>query len=439
MAGTEDSWTTHMLPTGEERLRVAGFRLTVTRGPDKGLEHRAARAEVTVGTLATSDLHLTDQTVSRSHFSLEACPEGFRLRDLGSTNGTLVNGVRILEGFIEPGAEVEVGATRLRFQSVSDPLELPLYSGHRFGALLGRSPVMRQVFALLSRAAPSESTVLILGETGTGKDLAAEAIHQASPRASGPFVVLDCSAIPGSLIESELFGHVRGAFTGAVERRIGAFESAHHGTVFLDEIGELPLDLQPKLLRALERRQVKPLGAQEVREVDVRVIAATNRDLRAEVNRGNFREDLFFRLSVITARMPPLRDRGEDIELLAETFLREIAPESTSLPPWLKARLSAYRWPGNVRELRNAVERAVTLGAEWTFADAQGPGGGEHNLVVDATIPFKDAKQRLIEQFERPYLEKLLVLTSGNVSAAARQAGIDRVHLLKLLRRYGLK
>jgi transcriptional regulator with GAF, ATPase, and Fis domain len=240
-------------------------------------------------------------------------------------------------------------------------------------------------------------------------------------------------------MESELFGHERGAFTGAVEKRVGAFESAHHGTVFIDEIGELPLALQPKLLRVLERRVVKPVGGNTARAVDVRVVAATNRDLRAEVNRGTFREDLFFRLSVISVRMPPLRERPEDIALLAETFLREVAPGQRELPASLRGRLAAYRWPGNVRELRNAVERAVTLGDAWTLQDSQPPMRGEAPVEVDLRIPFKEAKQRWIDRFEHPYLDELLKANNGNVSAAARQAGLDRVHLLKLLRRFGLK
>jgi len=435
-----DNWTTTVLAAGDERLRIPGFRLSVVRGPNKGLEHRASRAEIIVGTQAASDLVLTDQTVSRSHLSLEAVPDGFRLRDLGSTNGTFVAGVRVVEAYVKPGAEIEVGETRLRFQTLSDPLEIPLYHGDRFGPMLGHSTPMRQLFALLERAAKSDATVLVLGETGTGKDLAAEAVHQASPRANGPFVVLDCSAIPESLIESELFGHEKGAFTGANDKRVGVFESADGGTVFLDEIGELPLQLQPKLLRVLERRVVRPVGSNVQREVDVRVIAATNRDLRAEVNRGQFREDLFFRLSVITARIPALRERAEDLPLLARFFLGQVAPGEKELPEGLEQRLAAHRWPGNVRELRNTVERAVALGGAWAFSDGPREAvGNEQPLEVDATIPFKEAKQRLIERFERPYLDQLLKLNAGNVSAASRQAGIDRVHLLKLLRRYSLR
>jgi DNA-binding NtrC family response regulator len=312
----------------------------------------------------------------------------------------------------------------------SDGVDVPLHPGDRFGPLLGRSNVMRQTFARLKRAAQSDGTILIQGETGTGKDLAAEAVHLSSTRASGPFVVVDCSAIPAALLESELFGHEKGAFTGAVQKRIGAFESAHKGTLFLDEIGELPLELQSKFLRALEKRVVKPVGSNTGREIDIRVIAATNRDLRAEVNRSTFREDLFFRLSVIPVRMPALRERGEDIALLAEHFFCALVPPGTKMPIALRERLMSYDWPGNVRELRNAVEQAAALGeidGEPASADAGG------------IAPFKEAKRRAIERFERPYLESLIAGADGNVSAAARTAGLDRVHLLKLLRQYGLR
>jgi DNA-binding NtrC family response regulator len=434
----KDAWTTHILAPGDERLRVPSFRVAVTRGRDKGKEATAARSDLVVGTQPACDLTLTDPTVSRSHLSIEARPDGFRLRDLGSTNGTWVSGVRIVEAFVEPGADIELGETRLRFTTQSSPLELPLYQGDAFGPMLGRSTVMRQVFALLARAAQTDATVLLLGETGTGKDLAAEALHQASPRASGPFVVVDCSAIPEALIESELFGHERGAFTGATDKRIGAFEAADRGTVFLDEIGELPLELQPKLLRVLERKTVKPVGANATREIDVRVVAATNRDLRAEVNRGAFREDLFFRLSVITAQLPPLRERGEDVAALAERFWRE-AGAAGALPSELRQRLAAHRWDGNVRELRNAVERAHALGASYALGEAPAPGDSPPALHVDVSIPFKEAKRQLVERFERPYLSQLLAANQGNVSAAARQAGLDRVHLIKLLRQHGLK
>jgi transcriptional regulator with GAF, ATPase, and Fis domain len=422
-----DAWKTQVLGSGE-CLRIPGYQLKVVRGPDKGTVFAPDTPEISVGSAERNDLRLTDPAVSRSHFSVEARPDGFRLRDLGSTNGTYVSGVRIADAIVPSGVEIEVGESRLRLVEKGDDVEVKLHPGEQFGGLIGRSTVMRQLFARLERAAHADGTILILGETGTGKDLAAEAVHLASPRAAGPFVVIDCGAIPASLMESELFGHEKGAFTGAVQKRAGAFESADGGTLFLDEIGELPLDLQPKLLRALEKRAVKPLGSEAPRSVDIRVIAATNRDLRREVNRGTFREDLFFRLSVIPIRMPPLRERSGDALVLAEAFFAALQP-GAALPSSLRQRVTQHDWPGNVRELRNAVEQVAALG-EITVDTEDAPA---------AIPPFKEAKRQVIEAFEKPYLEKLLAASNGNVSAAARTAGLDRVHLLKLLRQHGLR
>jgi transcriptional regulator with GAF, ATPase, and Fis domain len=426
-----DEWTTHVIGSGAEILRVPGFQVKVTRGPDKGLILVASSTEVSVGTQEGCDLKLTDTTVSRNHLAIEVRPNGFRLRDLGSTNGTFVSSVRIADGVVPIDTEIVVGESALRLSPRREAMELSLHPGDRFGALIGRSMPMRQFFARLERAASSDGTVLLHGETGTGKDLAAEAIHLASRRASAPFVVVDCASIPSALMESELFGHQRGAFTGAVSARVGAFESADRGTLFLDEIGELPLDLQPKLLRVLEKRTVKPVGGDRSRTVDIRVIAATHRDLRREVNRGTFREDLFFRLSVIPIDVPPLRERGSDRLLLAEAFLRDLAPVGTAMPEMLRERLERHHWPGNVRELRNAVEQVAALGE---LVSAPSTASSEAAL-----LPFKEAKRRVIEQFERPYLERLLREADGNASAAARTAGLDRVHLLKLLRQHGLR
>jgi DNA-binding NtrC family response regulator len=425
-----DAWKTHVLGSGDECLRIPGYQLKVVRGPDKGRVFAATSSEMSVGSHERSDVRLSDPAVSRNHFSIEARPDGFRLRDLGSTNGTFVSGVRLVEGVVAAGAEIEVGESVLRLLQKGGAVDVALHRGDRFGALVGRSSIMRQLFARLERAARSDGTILLDGETGSGKDLAAEAIHLASARAAGPFVVVDCGAVPAALMESELFGHERGAFTGAVARRVGAFESADRGTLFLDEIGELPLDLQPKLLRVLEKRAVKPVGSENAKSVDIRVVAATNRDLRREVNRGAFREDLYFRLAVIPIRMPPLRERGDDALLLAEAFYRDLAGAEAALPAALRARVGQHDWPGNVRELRNAVEQVAALG-EISVEPAAAPSG--------ELPPFKEAKRQAIERFEKPYLEALLAASGGNASAAARRAGLDRVHLLKLLRQYGLR
>jgi len=432
------TWTTCRLPSGEERLQLESFRVTVVRGPDKGLQAVSEGSEFSIGAGEGCSLRLSDTTVSRHHCLLEVSEEGVRLRDAGSLNGVRFRGVRLFEAVLALPSQLELGRTVVQLESLSKPLELPLYSGESFGPLFGHSIAMRRVFALLDRAARTEATVLLTGESGTGKDLAAEAIHQASARSAGPFVVVDCGALPESLIESELFGHERGAFTGATERRVGAFQAADGGTGFLDEIGELPLSKQAILLRVLERRTVKPVGATSSRAVDVRFIAATNRDLRAEVNAGTFREDLYFRLSVVAAHLPPLRARQEDIPLLAERFRRSLAPDAPGLTEELTARLSRYAWPGNVRELRHAVERAVALGEPWALSEPA-VGDSAARLQVDPRVPFKESKAKLVQQFEREYLSALIQQTEGNASAAARQAGIDRVHLLKLLRQHGLR
>jgi DNA-binding NtrC family response regulator len=299
---------------------------------------------------------------------------------------------------------------------------------------------MRSTFALLERAASVDVTVLLQGETGTGKQVAAEAIHERSSRSAGPFVTVDCGNLPLNLLESELFGHEKGAFTGAAERRIGAFEEADGGTVFLDEIGELPLDTQPKLLRALEERHVRRIGSNRYTDVDVRVIAATNRDLRAEVNAGRFREDLYFRLAVVKVDLPPLRERPEDIPELVRALLEQMrAPPETMARIGgddLIAHMKRGPWPGNVRELRNYLQRCIVFEGAPPLEAAEGrtaPG------VVDASVPWQEAREWAMARFERAYLEDLMRRNNGVVAQAARAAGLDRVYLHKLLRRHNLR
>ncbi|HEY5949564.1 MAG TPA: sigma-54 dependent transcriptional regulator, partial [Kofleriaceae bacterium] len=299
-----------------------------------------------------------------------------------------------------------------------------------FGPVLGRSAPMRHLFALLERVAPSEATVLIEGETGTGKTLLAEAIHAASPRARMPIVVVDCASLPRNLLESELFGHERGAFTGAVEDRIGLFESANGGTVLLDEIGELPLDLQPKLLRALERRVIRRIGATQVLPINIRVIAATNRDLRRAVNANTFRSDLWYRLNTIRVVLPPLRERREDIPMLTASLYRELLGDPQAMPPADVVRLlMRAEWPGNVRELRSAVERSL-LGAPATEITPA--------LDIDEALSFRTAKTLASSEWERRYLSELLLANGGNISAAARAGRMNRSYLSQLLQRHGL-
>jgi transcriptional regulator with PAS, ATPase and Fis domain len=309
-----------------------------------------------------------------------------------------------------------------------------------FGVMRGRSRAMRDVFSLLDRAARNEVTVLLSGETGTGKDIAANAIHDESRRARGPFVVIDCGSIPGPLLESELFGHERGAFTGADRGRIGAFEAASGGTLFLDEIGELALELQPKLLRALEDRSVQRLGSTARMPIDVRVVAATNRNLRSEILAGRFRADLYYRLAVLEVTLPPLRGHPEDLPDLVDAVLASLGadPETSDelRSDDFLAELRRHAWPGNVRELRNHLERCLAMGQALPVAsvvtDLAAP-------LLDVGQPYKTERDRWLRYFERSYLQEQLRLHDNNVSAVARASGVDRIHLYRMLSRCGLR
>ena len=419
------------------------FRLRVIEGKDRDAERVCDGTELGVGTAPANHLVLSDPTVSRHHFVLSVTPLGVMLRDLGSTNGTTVAGHRVETGYVKHGSIIGAGASTLRFESLADQVREPLSADDRFDHVMGSSVAMRRLFAVLPRIAASDATVLIEGETGTGKSLIAEGLHRESPRARGPFVVADCGAIAPSLIESELFGHEKGAFTGAVARRIGAFESAQGGTLFLDELGELPLDLQPKLLRALEERTIKRVGATERVRLDVRVIAATHRDLREAVNQGQFRMDLFYRLNTVRLRVPSLRERRDDIPALVAHFYEQLA-EDGSPPPELVASLQGRSWPGNVRELRSAVERAVMLGDPDLLEHASEPPSGLHDPSARPTedeacfaqgVSFRVAKERMTLRWERWYVTELYRRNGGNLSAAARAARMDRTHLRELLQR----
>jgi DNA-binding NtrC family response regulator len=372
---------------------------------------------------------------------LQVSPQGVLLRDLDSTNGTTVAGFRVGTAYLQSGAVIAIGMTKLRYDELGEQLDEPLSDDDAFGRAIGRSVAMRRLFQILPRIAGSESTVLIEGETGTGKGVIAEAIHTASPRTTGPFVVVDCGSIPPSLIESELFGHEKGSFTGATRDRAGAFESAAGGTVFLDELGELPLELQPKLLRALEERTVKRVGGLDPIRLDVRVIAASNRDLRQMVNRGTFRADLYFRLNIVRIEVPPLRERRDDIPVLVASFYEQLVQTPGSQPPpALVAHLASQDWPGNVRELRNAVERAVLMqDAElWQELTSESPDTATSAYQFDDSLSFRAAKERATAQWERWYVGELFQRSAGNLSRAARAAHMDRTHLRELLRKYRL-
>jgi DNA-binding NtrC family response regulator len=387
-------------------------------------------------------VRLTDPAVSRFHCELVADEDGFVVRDTGSTNGTRVDGTRVGEAWLRPGSLLGVGGSLLRFEpETARRGSTPLSSRTQLGGLVGRSPAMRAAFALLERAAASDATVLLAGETGTGKSETARAIHTESARRAGPFVTVDLAAMPASLIESELFGHERGAFTGAVERRAGAFEAASGGTVFLDEIGELPLELQAKLLGVLETRRVRRLGSPLDHPVDVRVIVATHRDLRAEVNRGRFRADLYFRLAVIQVALPALRQRAEDLPVLAERLLAGLGASPARIAALLDeelcARLASSAWPGNVRELRNYLERCLVFDEPQPLELAAGP--GDEPLALDPALPLAEARQRVLARLERDYLAALLARHGGRVDEAALAAGVDRAYLYRLIKRHGVR
>ncbi|HEY3451832.1 MAG TPA: sigma 54-interacting transcriptional regulator [Myxococcales bacterium] len=425
---------------GAPTLAFPKIRLKVVKGPDKGTVVTLEQDEILIGNAEGAHLRLNDPTVSRNHCVIRLTDKGPLLRDLGSTNGVRIEGVLVREAFVPAGATLDLGNSRVKFEALKDTVEVPVAQSEKFGRMLGRSAQMRRLFAIAGQVAASDVTVLIEGETGTGKDAFAESIHQASPRANGPMVVVDCGAVPPNLFESELFGHEKGAFTGADRARAGAFEEADGGTLFLDEIGELPLLLQPKLLRVLEAREVRRIGSQQLKRVNVRVLAATNRDLREEVNRGTFRQDLYFRLEVVRLRVPPLRERPEDVPVLVEHF-RKLAKPGQEPPPITQeamASFCAHSWPGNVRELRNAVERMVVL-QELPVPAADSRSESASSGAIDIKTPFKDAKNALTESFERRYLAQMLEATGGNISEAARRADIDRVYLLKLMGRYGMR
>jgi DNA-binding NtrC family response regulator len=440
------------------RLRTYRFRITA---PAKSQVYHATTPIVRVGSRPGNDVVLEDDSVSRFHFEIEADEIGYRLRDLGSKNGTFVDGYRAQDLYLRAGSVIRVGEVELAFDPGTEEVEIEAAPGDRFGPLVGRSLRIRELFATLDRAARTDATILVEGESGTGKELIATAIHGASNRALGPFVVVDCAAVPANLLESELFGHERGAFTGAVERRIGSLEEAQGGTLFLDELGELPLELQPKLLRALEARSVRRVGGRQPIRVDVRLIAATNRDLAAEVNRRAFRDDLYYRLAVVHVRVPPLRERTEDIALLVEHLIRRAVQGDAAAADRLLAgiteetwsRLLAHPWRGNVRELRNVIERALALSApgETPQFDPEPRRIGviegdsvvsrpatypaDDRWEVDLARPHPELKAEWIARFDRAYVLGQLQRHGGNLSRAARASGLERMHFKRILAR----
>ncbi|MBI3893169.1 MAG: sigma 54-interacting transcriptional regulator [Candidatus Wallbacteria bacterium] len=416
-------------------------RLVVAEGPDAGRSVRLAPgAQVKVGKGSANDLALTDGAVSAEHLVIRHRPDGFVVQDLGSTNGTFLDGVRVTEAFLGPGSRVRLGRTSLDFAPETDELVIFPSASERFGQLLGKSRKMRQVFGLLERVAAAELAILIEGETGCGKELAARSIHEASPRAGRPYVVFDCARASREFMESELFGHEKGAFTGATDKRTGAFETAHGGTLFIDELGELAPELQPKLLRALEEREVRPLGSTRSRQVDVRIVAATNRDLAAMVREGRFREDLYFRLAVVSVKLPPLRERRDDVPLLVQHLLS--VRRSPGVTPEALAVLAGQPWRGNVRELANVLDRAVAIAAGETIRPGHLMLLGAATQVVPPQAAAASGAGGLagltMEEIEREAIRQTFAACGNNKAATARSLGIASSTLFEKMKKFGL-
>jgi DNA-binding NtrC family response regulator len=392
------------------------------------------REPVLIGRGAQNDVVIVDAEVSAVHCELRATSQGVRVRDLGSTNGTFVNGLRIVEALLGDACSIRVGATLLRFEPSSSPLpSYPPAAESSFGQLVGQSPPMRQLYRVLRQVAPTELSVLISGETGTGKELVARAIHDASRRARGPLAVLDCGALPSGLAESLLFGHEKGAFTGATQRTDGVFGEANGGSVFLDELGELPVDLQPRLLRAIAERAVKRVGQSSYQPIDVRVVAATRRDLRRDVNAGSFREDLYFRIAQVRIDLPPLRERTEDIPLLIARACDALgrSERTARVSSYVASRFPNYDWPGNVRELVNVASVLAALG----------DGAVDDVLPLEAAPSQATSPQQFVQAkraFEERYFRLLLSATGGNISEVARRCGLARHQVRAHLRKLGL-
>ncbi|MFO0554389.1 MAG: sigma 54-interacting transcriptional regulator [Polyangiaceae bacterium] len=427
-------------------LTIDTLHVEVVEGADTGVTFDADSDVVSLGSAPGNDLVLTDPSVSGYHVELVRGDRGVQVRDLGSTNGTRVKSTLIERGTVPLGTVLRLGRTSVRVGQ-GTPTEVGALAVDAVPGLVGSGPIMRRLLGQVERVAAAGVSALLSGESGTGKEVFARLTHTLSARARQPFVTVDCGVFNPNLIASELFGHERGAFTGAERQRPGAFERANGGTLFLDEVGELPLELQPQLLGVLERRRFLRLGGRDEISVDVHVLAATNRDLREEVNRGRFRLDLYYRLAGVVLRIPPLRERREDIPRLVEHFLRERGldePLEELVPKHVLASLLEHSWPGNVRELRNWVDATIALGE----ASELPPSGDAQTSALpppaalpraEELAPYREAREEVLQEFERAYVARLLGVTNGNVSEAARRARMDRTYLTRLIQKHNLK
>jgi len=439
---------TILLPSPVEHIRSRAATVEVTAGEAKGSRTTLTGFTLRLGSASDNDLLLPDETVSKHHARIELGPAGYRIRDLDSKNGTFLGDLRVMDAYLPASCKLSLGSAALKFRLGREERDDEVTREHRLGHLAGRSLAMRRLFATIQKVASSPATVLIEGESGTGKELVAETIHGLSPRKDGPFEVFDCTAVAASLMESHLFGYDKGAFTGAGDDHTGALERAHEGTLLIDEVGELPLELQAKLLRAIDRREYQRLGSEHRRHSDARIVAATNRDLEREVEEGRFRKDLFYRLAVVRLPVPALRQRVEDIPLLVEDLEEELGASDLDLriPGGTVDAWQRQPWPGNVRELRNAVERVLLFGPEtaavgWSkTASAPDVGGATlfWRLGDGGVMPFKEAKGRLVGDFERRYWEDLLDQAEGNVTRAAALGRIHRKSLEYLMKKLEL-
>ena len=432
-----------------EAAPTVNFVVEVVSGPDHGKRLTVSSARALVGTSPICDLVLTDERVSRRHLALSVEESTLRVEDLQSTNGTFAGEIRITGAYLRGSETITIGKTLLLVTLVPAEESEKIGRAVSFGRTLGTSPKMQRVYQFARKVAASDIPCTIEGETGTGKEQLAEAIHEASPRAKGPFIVFDCTALPGTLMESALFGHEKGSFTGASATRRGVFEQADGGTLFIDEIGDLDVQLQPKLLRAIQRGETQRVGGTGWIKSNVRILAATRRDLDREVQQGRFRDDLFFRLAVARIELPPLRERGADVELLARAFWASVGPSAGPFPTEFLVRYRGHTWPGNVRELLNTVVRWQALGemglGESIAEDApeslaappvatKASAGDDlvERLIRDA-VPFSKARQLAALDFERRYVKSILESFGGNVTKAAQASGIGRRYFHMLL------